>query len=50
MVDLVDNFLDIMNLFLAMPSNFIKSRWRMGESKERKINGASATTNQVKDG
>jgi hypothetical protein len=50
MVDLLDNFLDLMKLFLAMTSDFMKSLlWRMGGGKERKMNSRSATANHVKD-
>jgi hypothetical protein len=50
MVDLLDNFLDLMKLFLAMTSDFMKSlQRRMGGGKERKMNIGSATANHVKD-
>jgi hypothetical protein len=50
MVDLLDNFLDLIKLFLAMESDFMKSlKWRMGGGKERKINGRSSTADHVKD-
>jgi hypothetical protein len=50
MVDLLDNFLNLFNLFWAVASDFRKTlRWRMGRAKERKINGRSATVNQKSD-
>jgi hypothetical protein len=37
MVDLLDNFLDLIKLFLAVTSDFMKSLWgRMGGGKEKK--------------
>jgi hypothetical protein len=50
MVDLLDNFLDLIKLFLAVESDFMKSlKWRMGGGKERKMNGGSSTAYHVKD-
>jgi hypothetical protein len=50
MIDLLDNFLDLIKLYLAVVSDFMKSlRGRMGGGNERKMNGRSATANQVKD-
>jgi hypothetical protein len=49
MVDLLDNFLNLLNLFFGC-GDFRKTlRWRMGRAKERKINGGSATINQKSD-
>ncbi len=37
MVDLLDNFQDLIKLFLAVASDFMKSLWgRMGGGKEKK--------------
>jgi hypothetical protein len=50
MVGLLDNFLDLMKLFLAVESDFMKSlKRRMGGGKERKMNGGSSTTDHMKD-
>jgi hypothetical protein len=50
MVDLLDNFLDLMKLFLAVESDFMKSlKQRMGRGKKRKMNGRSSTADHVKD-
>jgi hypothetical protein len=50
MVDLLDNFLDLMKLFLAMENDFMKSlKRRMGGGKERKMNDRSSTADHVKD-
>jgi hypothetical protein len=50
MEDLHDNFLDLMKLFLAMTSDFMKSLLRrMGGGKERKMSGGLATADRVKD-
>ncbi len=50
MVDPLDNLLDLMKIFLAMTSDFMKSLyWRMGGGKERKMNGGLATADHVKD-
>jgi hypothetical protein len=44
MGDLLDNFLDLINQFLAVASDFMKSLFRrMGGGKERKMNGRLAT-------
>jgi hypothetical protein len=51
MIDLLDNFLDLMKIFLALASNFKKLLLRrMGGGKEKKMNGGLATSDQVKDG
>jgi hypothetical protein len=48
---MVDNFQNLMELFLAVASNFMKLlSQRMGGGKERTMNNRQATTNQVKDG
>jgi hypothetical protein len=50
MVNLLDSFLDLMKLFLAVESDFMKSlKERMGGGKERKMNGGSSTADHVKD-
>jgi hypothetical protein len=42
MVDLIDNFLDLMKLFLAVESDFMKSlKRRIGGGKEKKIDGSA---------
>jgi hypothetical protein len=51
MVDLLDNFLNILQVFLAVASDFRNRydiEWEGG--KERKMNDGSATANQVRDG
>jgi hypothetical protein len=49
MVDLHDNLLDLMKLFLAMTSDFMKSLLRrMGGGKGRKMSGGSAVKDQRK--
>jgi hypothetical protein len=47
MVELHDNFLNILKLFLALVSHFMRMG---GGGKERKMNGRLATANQVRDG
>jgi hypothetical protein len=50
MVDLPDNFLNPLRLFLAVSNDFLKSpRRRFGGDKERMMNGGPATANQVRD-
>jgi hypothetical protein len=50
MVDLLDNFQDLIKLFLAVASDFMKSLWgRMGGGKEKKKTGGLSTADQVKD-
>jgi hypothetical protein len=50
MVDLLDNFLNPLKLFLAVTNDFPKSPWqRFGGGQVRTINGGPATANQVKD-
>ncbi len=50
MVDLLDNFLDLMKISLAVTSDSMKSlQWRMGGGKERKMTGGSAAADHVKD-
>jgi hypothetical protein len=50
MVDLLDNFLDLMKLFLAVESDFIKiAITENGRGKERKMNGGSSTADHMKD-
>jgi hypothetical protein len=50
MVDLLDNFQDLIKLFLAVASDFMKSLWgRMGGGKEKKKIGRSSTADQVKN-
>jgi hypothetical protein len=50
MVDLLDNFLNLTKLFLAVASDFMKSLLRrMGGGEERKMNGGLSTSDQVKD-
>jgi hypothetical protein len=47
MVDFLDNFQNLLKLFLASVSYFMKSLWRrMGWGKERKKNWGTATANQ----
>jgi hypothetical protein len=51
MVDLLNNFLNLLKLFLAVESDFTKSlQLRMEGVKERKINGGAPTANQERDG
>jgi hypothetical protein len=50
MLDLLDNFLNPLKLFLAMTNDFPKSPWqRFGGGQVRTINGGPATANQVRD-
>jgi hypothetical protein len=50
MVDLLDNFLNILKIFLAVVINFMKSlQQSMKGDKERKMNSRPATANQVRD-
>jgi hypothetical protein len=49
MVDLLDNFQDLIKLFLAVASNFIKSLEGEWEGVRRKKNDTSSTADQMKD-
>ncbi len=50
MVDLLDNFLNSLQLFLAVTNDFPKSPWRrFAGGSERMMNGGLATANQVRD-
>jgi hypothetical protein len=51
MVDLLDNFLNLLQLCLAVTSHFMKlRRLRFAEGKARIMNGGPATATQVGDG
>jgi hypothetical protein len=50
MVDLLNNFLNPLKLFLDVESDFTKSLTENGRGKERMINGGAPTANQVRDG
>ena len=50
MIDLPDNFLNPLKLFLAVTNDFLKSpSQRFGGGQERMMNGGPATANQVRD-
>jgi hypothetical protein len=50
MVNLLDNFLKLLKLFLAVVSSFMKSLLcRMEGGKERTMNSRPATASQVRD-
>jgi hypothetical protein len=50
MVDLPDNFLNPLKLFLAMTNDFPKLPWRrFGGGQGRMMNGGPATANHVRD-
>jgi hypothetical protein len=49
-IDLPDNFLNPLKLFLAVTNDFPKSPWRrFGGGQERMMNSGPATVNQVRD-
>jgi hypothetical protein len=49
MVDLLDNFLNPLQLFLAVTNDFPELPWwRFAGGKERMMNGWPATANQVR--
>ncbi len=51
MEGLIDKFLNLLKLYLAVMSNFPESLGRrIGRGKERKMYGRAATANQVRDG
>ncbi len=50
MVDLLENFLNPLQLFMAMVSDFMKLLWRrLGGGIEKMMCGGLATANQVRD-
>jgi hypothetical protein len=50
MVNLLDNFLNLPKLFLAVASNFTITMTKNGGCKERKINSRPAMGIQMRDG
>jgi hypothetical protein len=51
MVDLLDNFLNPLKLFMGIGKRFHEiAITEDGRGQERKINGGPATANQVRDG